>query len=625
MKKLKPWILTIALLFIVVAILLLTIWKPIWGIVSLLLLLFTVFTGSVLNAYFTETSPTQNASDNVILLSKKQLEKSQSLLRYATAILSFLSLITTANGMKSFVFNSDWMAYLGSFSIQSILVVLSLLLCRFYVQINNLSWLKYIKKLVNGLLTIFFCMGLIVSSTFSFSYIANNAYSDSSTSDSEIIIQTYLLEESYQLRIENEKRGKEIINHINSTGTDSLNSILNIDNPTKAKTFQIELQQELTYLNYSNQDENAVDIDKSEWDLAYSSYGSESETLYTTYNDSYRKSYQEAAQTYNQTIALINTWSSSIDSIPEYDEVLKKCDQQIQSLENASKNLSSQIDEIANWRTSHLVNDIAPYRSAYNSASKTLSNNLNSLCTAIENLKLSINNMDSIILKNTSDEIDNIRTQIFLLGVDENIDVQDILAIINDLAIDSAQDDTYSSEEIKSIITLRDDLLLYEEYITLKNSLDTYIQHNIKKTYYIIPTSKNNTNCTNTQTDNATDNTKEGTVTQNQITITEENWKTIRNEDFNQLYTYIKSLPDISSILTDYTSAYDDTSLILDKATTIQRDLLGQLTDFERAFTYFKYRFPVMAFFSAFVAIFLDLGAFMTGCFLYATEYFKTK
>ena len=64
---------------------------------------------------------------------------------------------------------------------------------------------------------------------------------------------------------------------------------------------------------------------------------------------------------------------------------------------------------------------------------------------------------------------------------------------------------------------------------------------------------------------------------------------------------------------------------VLERSTEVQRDLLGELTEFEKAFNYFKYRFPIMAFFSAFIAVFFDLGAFFTGCFLYATEYFNIK
>lgn len=64
---------------------------------------------------------------------------------------------------------------------------------------------------------------------------------------------------------------------------------------------------------------------------------------------------------------------------------------------------------------------------------------------------------------------------------------------------------------------------------------------------------------------------------------------------------------------------------ILGIVTVYQRDLLGNLTNFEKAFNYFKYKFPVMAYFSAFIAVFFDLGSFFTGCFLYATEYFDIK
>jgi len=68
-----------------------------------------------------------------------------------------------------------------------------------------------------------------------------------------------------------------------------------------------------------------------------------------------------------------------------------------------------------------------------------------------------------------------------------------------------------------------------------------------------------------------------------------------------------------------------DVNIVLNEASILQRDLLGELTDFEKAFNYFKYQFPVMAYFSAFIAVFFDLGAFFTGCFLYVTEYFEKK
>ena len=125
--------------------------------------------------------------------------------------------------MKSFVFATSWMAYMGSFAVQSILVVFSLLLCRFFVQVTFLSWPIYIKKLTKNFVWLyFFCVALIVSSTFSFCYIANSAYKDSWPSDSEIIIQNYFMNEVYKLREENEYRGEVISSYINEIAKEKL-------------------------------------------------------------------------------------------------------------------------------------------------------------------------------------------------------------------------------------------------------------------------------------------------------------------------------------------------------------------------------------------------------------------
>lgn len=70
----------------------------------------------------------------------------------------------------------------------------------------------------------FFCTALIVSSTFSFTFIANNAYSGIWPSDNEMIIQEFLLKETENLNNENEKRGKQIIGLINKNAGDKLKS-----------------------------------------------------------------------------------------------------------------------------------------------------------------------------------------------------------------------------------------------------------------------------------------------------------------------------------------------------------------------------------------------------------------
>lgn len=166
----------------------------------------------ILSVAFSEWRP------SVLVIGEKELLNAMRLLRYATAILSFLSLLTTASGMKSFVFDTDWKAYLGSFAVQSILVVFSLLLCHFYVMIGTLSCFgKAAKALMLGALTIFFAAALVVSSCFSYVYISGNAYKNTWIGDSETLIQEYLLRETAELKERNAFLGEQFLKNI---GTD---------------------------------------------------------------------------------------------------------------------------------------------------------------------------------------------------------------------------------------------------------------------------------------------------------------------------------------------------------------------------------------------------------------------
>ncbi len=155
-EKSKAWIFyTLLFVFITLVIFTMINWNPLLGCVCLFLTFLTIIVGSILKAFFNNGNI---GNRTIVLLDMEELKGSQRLLRYATAILAFLSLLTTANGMKSFVFSESWMAYLASFAVQSILVVFSLLLCRFFVQVIDLGWALYIKRIVNGIMVVFFVL-----------------------------------------------------------------------------------------------------------------------------------------------------------------------------------------------------------------------------------------------------------------------------------------------------------------------------------------------------------------------------------------------------------------------------------------------------------------------------------
>ena len=172
---------------------------------------------------------------------------------------------------------------------------------------------------------------------------------------------------------------------------------------------------------------------------------------------------------------------------------------------------------------------------------------------------------------------------------------------INDLMLSASKEENSDSEMMSDLVWLKDAIQQYSEYMELKNNLLSFRKNNVQKTYSF-------------------EITKEKQISEKSL----KSWKKERNDDFDQLSIYLKSLPDMTNVNTENNNQYN-TEDILDMVTVYQRDLLGNLTDFEKAFNYFKYKFPVMAYFSAFIAVFFDLGSFFTGCFLFAIEYFDVK
>ena len=144
-------------------------------------------------------------------VSKREVSKGIKLLRYAACSLAFVSFITTAQGMSQFVFKGvEWQAYLASFAVQSILIIFSFLFFHFYVKINSKgsNFPLRISRFVTYCVVLLFTLSLIVSTTFSFVYIANNTYASMRAKNSNIIIEGFFSKEIARLRSVNEEIGK---------------------------------------------------------------------------------------------------------------------------------------------------------------------------------------------------------------------------------------------------------------------------------------------------------------------------------------------------------------------------------------------------------------------------------
>ena len=567
--------------------------KPFWSLFLLVEIMLVVFVSSVLKAYLGKI---ETRLGDIKLLRREELENSQRLLRYAAAVLAFLSLITTANGMKSLVFDSSWLSYLGSFAVQSILAVFSLLLCRFFVHVSVLTWPDYVKKLAKGAMVIFFCVALLVSSMFSYSYITNEAYKSSWTSDSETIIKNKLLQATYELQNENKERGKEILNSIDTTARDSLLETLNKLQTQDNSILEKELERKVQSFSFNKLPKDKVKIDETLLINSYPQYEKDISNLCREYDSVYSTSYNDAVDTYNNIVDSIEIWKISI---PDDSTLLFEVENMVKSIDIACVNLENLEETIGNWKTSRVVNDISLYRSSFVASSRMLRTQLESLKSQLNVLQDIVNQLNSSERKNVSDRLEQLLSSIYLLGVEEkeNGQIDELISEINDLAIDVSNSNIYNSDDIQNLVKLKENMLAYSEYLQLKKKLSNFIKDDLTENYQV----------------RREDNDNNG--------ISEISWKMIRNEDFYTFYTYVQSLPDMSN---NEVSDYEPNEIIEEYA-TLQRDLLGDITDFEKSLNYFKYDFPVMAYFSLFLALFFDLGAFFTGCFLYATEYFIVK
>lgn len=172
-------------------------------------------------------------------------EKSGSqLLQFAVICLAIASFFTTAQGMRSYIFNGEpTIAYVTSGAIQGILLALSMNLPRFMRRIwNEEKSNVFTKAIIEIVLLILTGISLFCSSWFSYVYIAETVHKGSWDTDSELLVQQIYRNElydasdyskAYRTYLEAEL-GQEILN---------LQSLAN-QLPTQASDFNMDWESE---------------------------------------------------------------------------------------------------------------------------------------------------------------------------------------------------------------------------------------------------------------------------------------------------------------------------------------------------------------------------------------------
>lgn len=568
----------------------------------------------------------------VSAINLNELKNGIKILKISVACMAVLSWLATAGGLQEFVFPGENLkSLLASFAIQAILLVISLMYCQLYMWTKSTVWgSKRFGKIILYAVTALLVVSMIWSSLFSYVFLADGIYGERRCRDENIILEKFLVEQASNLQSENEKYGESYKSNLQST-LESVNELLknqqakeeekqqkilleyikNVALPKLQTEYNTECdpnaapENKISYLDEIFDDNSAeqIFIDNGRRKRT------ELEGIKGEFSAWYRK-YDQYCQTYITELSsafLLLSGKSDDDTL-------------ISAIE--ARDWSDPFGELGINDTINTINKSEGYiyNKELNGYKEVLTSNLKSLDIKVNKLKQIYANINSNLenYKNISADMENGSLKLskvasIMVGNDvSETDVSDFLEELQN-NIDLTNGDASQSidvETLNNLSNLIDYLGKYQKYLQLKDELDQFLNEDLAKAYIIT---------TSIPTDSQTpeDHTDADTI----IYVDENQWRDIRKENFAQLIRLLKMLPK------DKTQISEDTVLekdeVLNTAYTLNRDLLEDITVLEKAINYFKYDFNSMAYMAAFLAVFFDLGSFLSGCLFYAMKSYK--
>lgn len=554
-------------------------------------------------------------------LDQSTLKSSKKSLTNGAAILSVISCYTTANGMKDVVFGG-WLAYPASIAVQVTLAFLSFFLLRFILAVRTLNWPKVVERIVSYVLVLVAIGYLIMSSLFSYSFIVTKAYEKTRTENNEAIARTYFTETANLLESENRRRGtalysamKAAINDPNGlsaavqlqqdTDTIQKNSDLllfltDVRNITGKITFET-MTDFVDVTNLSSGDQrnmdtllgnNAIlqgkadDLDDvlSKLDLILNKDSQTwSKVDYIVIRDCYIDLYGKVSTNAEGTL---NEVFNTIEGLSVKNQALKD---HILKTETSWNRLRDKFRKLE----SKLENAYA-YIEQNNMAMMQTSQS-NSSAATIQSADAILRRINEIKIKAESSGTQN----------DAKKEVETLLTEINNWA--SAQG--LPSEVLESVQNFCENLKEYRKYIELEQGLEQFNNEAVGTIYVVI-----------------SDEDEEKSVG-NVSYVKEDKWIAARNDAFYALESGVSLLPN-EPVGTEAEESTVDNKIteIPSEAIRLQKLLFAELTDVERAINYFEKEYTgyrEMAVFSVVMALFFDVGAFISGSLVVLIEYFK--
>lgn len=430
--------------------------------------------------------------------------------------------------------------------------------------------------------------------------------------NSNITIERFLKDEAYRLRTINDDIGEDLRKDITDR-TKELQEVISAQAAVMASAnetninnvlskFSIEKYIAVTDAFYTQEQLNT--------DVANALYPEEYVSIYntlTTYKNAYDSIYNNTYLTaYNIYDNLKNVQNKS-----QYtNETALKA--QIDSLDRVIDDIDSTLQRIDELRSLHYITYILHYKQSALAAFNSLYDNIQSLKPFYETILPEYQTVAAFASTSlaTSISVKDILNVVYTNEYDKT-KIQEIQAFLSDQQEVLLSTNTIDEEKLKNLAEFIVAFNDFAKYAELKNLIDDFIDDDLSITYYI-------------KSENETD----APISDGKLkVVSEADWIAERKEDFRKFISCLKLLPDVET----HKEKYDESALVRDyepeqvlqSAYTINRDLLENISEFEKAFNYFKYDFSLMAVLSLAMALFLDVASFLTGGFMFAATFFE--
>jgi len=591
-----------------------------------------------INATQTEGQAEERERKSKQAREKRQRGNIPRLLMYAAATLSFISFLTTANGMVAVVGKGNLLqAYLISFGIQAIVLILG---TKFFEVWEIVKKSSQRKKKVNAqketydipnlvirvLMAVLYFCSIAFSSFFSFVLLANQAYDEVKPSDYNIAIEQFLVSETKHLKDINDATGRTMLGEIQrnapkfnslisgfkTTASTDLKKIINDAKLTKNATASIPKERLFNAQTI---------IDRYNPNPAQTQMIREHESKINAINDGYEASYKRYSSLYDELQSL---------SDPNLAEQrINRIASEIQTLNDHISSLDK-INDTLEWINTSLQQ-----------AKSSITSDLRTLIQSYDDMKAVYDQIKGANL--TTGANISLQKVYETIYSPENIPEEDIDNAIADLKI-------IITEYLKTSKTIEDDIVQsisacitylgeFKKYQDLDKGLTAFEKNTLNRVYIINPNSKVSeesvaSDSVSLTVETSPESTSESSESKKNILfdeVTYDEWKKVRREDVAQFIRLLKTLPDVKLLVqtmekTDSASAkelqeYNDyVNVTLAQAYNLNRNKLENINEVEQAWDFAKSGYSFMAIFCGLIAFFMDFASFLIGIFLYYND-----